>query len=126
MKMHDDLDKKVSQGEFERAVLNLKKAGFKGKDMGVYILIGLPGQTVDSVRESIEFVGKMGARPYLAEYSPLPHTPMWKDALSHSGYDLASEPLFHNNSLLPCWDESQKQQLSQLKRMVQEIRHRLR
>ncbi|MFH1351524.1 MAG: radical SAM protein [Pseudomonadota bacterium] len=123
MDTHDDMDKKVSMRECERAIINLKKAGFSGKEIGAYILVGLPGQSVDSVMETITFVGRTGALPYLAEYSPLPHTPMWEDALSHSSYDLESEPLFHNNSLLPCWDEVKKQQLPRLKRRVQEIRH---
>ena len=119
---HDELDKKVSEGEFERAVYHLKKAGFTRKEIGVYILMGLPGQSVDSVVRTIRFVDAIGASPYLAEYSPIPHTSMWEKAISHSAYDLSSEPLFHNNTLLPCWDEGKKERMSELKRMVLESR----
>ncbi|MFH1481813.1 MAG: radical SAM protein [Pseudomonadota bacterium] len=122
MKMHSDLGGKISPGEFEKAILNLTEAGFVKKEIGAYILMGLPGQKVDSIMDTIRFVGRVGVTPYLAEYSPLPHTPMWKDALLTSPYDLASEPLFHNNSLLPCWDEDQKQKLAQIKRLVRQIR----
>lgn len=122
IKEHDELDGKVSEGEFERAVRNLKAAGYSGKEIGAYILTGLPGQSVESVARTIRYVGGLGASPYLAEYSPLPHTPLWEKALSHSEYDLASEPLFHNNSLLPCWNESQREKFPELKRLVQEIR----
>ena len=122
IKQHNDLDKKLSEGEFESAVRNLKRAGFETKDIGAYILIGLPGQSVDLVAHTIKFVGRTGASPYLAEYSPLPHTPMWEKALSHSVYDLSSEPLFHNNTLLPCWSEGQREKIPKLRRMVQEIR----
>lgn len=121
---HNEMDKKVSEGEFERAVGNLKRAGFTKREIGAYILMGLPGQTVNSVIHTIKFVDKTGAIPYLAEYSPLPHTQMWKKALSHAAYDLSSEPLFHNNTLLPCWDESQRRKVPELKRMVREIRGR--
>ena len=119
---HNELDRKVSEGEFEKAVRNLKRAGFTKKEIGTYILIGLPGQSVDSVERTIRSVGQTGSTPYLAEYSPLPHTPMWGKALSYSDYDLSSEPLFHNNNLLPCWDEGQRQKVRKLKRLVNQIR----
>jgi radical SAM superfamily enzyme YgiQ (UPF0313 family) len=122
MVMHKDLDRKVSEGEFEEAVCHLEMAGFSKKEIGVYVLMGLPGQTVDSVIETLEHVGGIGATPYLVEYSPIPRTPMWEKALSHSSYDLTSEPLFHNNTLMPCWDESQRAKVPELKRLVQAIR----
>jgi hypothetical protein len=60
--------------------------------------------------------------PYLAEYSPIPHTPLWEKAVSASPYDLVSEPLFHNNTLLPCWNEEQRRDFSKVKARVLEIR----
>jgi radical SAM superfamily enzyme YgiQ (UPF0313 family) len=119
---HRDLDKKLSEGEFERAVYNLKTAGFSSEEIGVYILMGLPGQSVESVAGTIDFVGRTGAAPYLAEYSPIPKTPMWDVAQAHSGYDLSSEPLFHNNTLLPCWDDDNKARVPELKKRALEIR----
>jgi hypothetical protein len=38
----------------------------------------------------------------LAEYSPIPHTDDWEVSVSISSYPLMDEPLFHNNTLLPC------------------------
>ncbi len=122
LKMHQDLDQKVSEGEFERAVFHLKKAGFSNKQIGAYILMGLPGQSVDSVMNTIGFVAGIGAMPYLAEYSPLPHTSMWKKAVASSDYDLASEPLFHNNTLLPCWSVDERARVPELKKLVKETR----
>ncbi|MDB9822239.1 radical SAM protein [Deltaproteobacteria bacterium] len=119
---HNALDKKVSAGEFEKAVNNLKKAGYDKKEIGAYILMGLPGQSVDSVSRTIKFVDSVGAVPYLAEYSPLPNTPLWEEAIACSSYDISNEPLFHNNTLLPCWDERKRQRVPELKKMVREIR----
>ncbi len=121
-KIHDDLDRKVYRDEFERAVNHLKKAGFSKRDIGAYILMGLPEQTIESVLDTIKFVGRKGASPYLAEYSPLPHTALWKKAVEHSEYDIANEPLFHNNTLIPCWDEDQRKRVPEVKRMVRKIR----
>lgn len=124
MAMHNELDGKISEGEFERSVTSLLKAGFSKRDIGVYILAGLPEQSVESVLETVEFVAERGATPYLAEYSPIPHTALWPKAVSHSSYDLSSEPLFHNNTLLPCWSESQKVAFQNVKHRVLEIRRR--
>jgi radical SAM superfamily enzyme YgiQ (UPF0313 family) len=124
--IHRDLDKKVSKGDFERAVHFLLKAGFINNEIGAYILIGLPGQSVDSVINTIDFVARTGAIPFLSEYSPIPHTALWKKAVSHSEYDLDSEPLFHNNTLLPCWNDTQRKQLPSLKKKVLEIRQKYR
>ena len=125
MKIHNDMDKKLSDGEFERTVRNLKKAGFNGKEIGAYILTGLPGQSVNSVKSTIKFAGTAGVMPYLAEYSPLPHTPLWEKAVSFSSYDILSEPLFHNNTLLPCWDEGRRERVPELKRLVRDFRQNI-
>ena len=124
--LHRDLDNKIGEGDFEWAVKSFLEAGFTGSEIGAYILIGLPGQSIDSVLETIDFVAKTGASPYLSEYSPIPHTALWKEAISHSRYPLCSEPLFHNNTLLPCWGEDQKKEIPRLKKRVLEIRQRYR
>jgi len=67
-------------------------------------MVGLPGQRVGEVEESIAFVKETGAKPMLVEYSPIPNTPMFEKAKQMSPFDL-NEPLFQNNSLLPCqWE----------------------
>lgn len=124
--LHRYLGNKITEGDFERAVRTLLKAGFTNNQVGAYILIGLPGQSIASVFETIDFVARTGAIPFLSEYSPIPHTALWKQAVSHSEYDLCSEPLFHNNTLLACWDDSKKNELSGLKKRVLEIRQRYR
>lgn len=93
---------KITTAEFLRAVDNLRQAGYQGKDIGVYLLCGLPRQEAGEVREAIRLVRESGARPILAEYSPIPHTGLWDQAEDASPYPLAEEPLFHNNTLLPC------------------------
>ncbi|PKN77527.1 MAG: hypothetical protein CVU52_00175 [Deltaproteobacteria bacterium HGW-Deltaproteobacteria-10] len=93
---------KVKNQELKRAVEFLKRAGYSKDDIGIYLLCGLPGQKADEVLDSIEYVRKCGAKPVLAEYSPIPGTKMWDQAVALSPFDIQSEPLYHNNSLLPC------------------------
>jgi radical SAM superfamily enzyme YgiQ (UPF0313 family) len=107
---------KVDNQEFKQAVKNLKRAGYSGEKIGVYVMAGLPGQRVGEVEESIAFVKEAGAKPMLVEYSPIPHTPLFEKAKKMSQFDLENEPLFHNNSILPCqWDGFTMQDYGKLK-----------
>ncbi len=100
-----DTGGKVNNIEFQRAVKYLNKAGYSGNEIGVYIMAGMPGQRVGEVEESIAFVREAGAKPILVEYSPIPQTPLFEKAKKFSQFDIEKEPLFHNNSILPCqWE----------------------
>ena len=110
---------KTTNREFEQAVKHLKHAGYQSKDIGVYLLVGLPGQGVEEVRGSIQMVRDCGAHPFLAEYSPIPGTGLWEDALKTSPFNLDKEPLFHNNSILSCRsDKLSWEDLYQLKNEI--------
>ena len=96
---------KVNNEQLQSAVRHLTDAGYKSEDIGIYILCGLPGQEASEVRDSIRDVESHGARPIIAEYSPIPGTALWESAVKGSCFDLRGEPLFHNNTLLPCRSE---------------------
>ena len=93
---------KVANEELRQAVIHLKNSGYKSEDIGIYLLCGIPGQKAADVIYSIDFVLQCGAKPLLAEYSPIPGTKMWDDALASSPFDIQHEPLYHNNTLLSC------------------------
>lgn len=99
---HKDWGGKLRQTDFQTAFENLIAAGFTSDQIGVYILYGLPGQKFEEVEKMIASLRAMGCRPFMAEYSPLPGTPLMEEAQKHSPFDLASEPLYHNNSFFPC------------------------
>ena len=80
---------------------NLRDVGFDRHQIGVYLLVGLPGQTAAQLEEDVERVLAAGALPKLAEYSPIPGTRMWLEALEGARYPVDSEPLFQNCTLLP-------------------------
>ncbi len=92
---------KVNNHQFAEAVKVLKAAGFQGEEIGAYILAGLPGQEKEEVEESILFCRQIGIRPMLAEYAPVPGTPMFEAEKRIFGSRLEQEPLWHNNSLMP-------------------------
>jgi len=97
-----DTGGKVTNEETRDAVACLLGAGYRREEIGVYILCGLPGQTASEVRGSIEFARSCGGRPVITEFSPIPGTPIWEEAVHASPYDIEEEPLYHNNTILPC------------------------
>jgi len=98
---------KVSCRELETALHHLREAEVDSGvvndhndstwDIGIYLLIGMPGQTVDEVVESIEYINGLGAKIKLAEYSPVPGTEEFQDA-SRLCPLVIDEPLSHNKS----------------------------
>lgn len=116
-----NLDRKVAAEEFHKAVIHLKDAGFEKDQVGAYLLAGLPDQPVEAVAESIRIVKESGITPIPAYYSPIPHTRLWERAVASSRYDLAADPVFTNNAILPCSKEPFSWNiLSRLKQLVAE------
>ncbi len=89
---------KVAREEYASAVRSLRAAGYSQEDCETYILAGLPGQGAGSVRETIDFVWDNGGTPKLAEFSPIPGTPLF-EAAAKKLPALRREPLLHNNSV---------------------------
>ena len=113
------LDIKVSEAEFKRAVNCLIDAGFNKDQVGAYLLVGLPDQKISSIEQSIKTVIDSGITPVPAYYTPIPHTALWPEAVAASRYDIAADPIFSNNAIVPCskepfsWD-----MLTRLKKLV--------
>ncbi len=96
------IDHKITATEFNRAARLLIDAGFRRRQLGAYLLAGLPGQETAEVIRSIDAVREAGVTPIVATYSPIPGTALWSQAVASSRYDLAAEPLCTNNSVFPC------------------------
>ena len=84
---------KVKTEEFLRAVNFLRRAGFE-KEIHAYLIFGLPQQTPEDIKESIDFVRSLGIKCHLAEYSPIPGTEEYKKL----GFGEEIDPLYHNNT----------------------------
>ncbi len=124
-KHRKDLDRKVTEEQFRIAVANLLEAGFERKQIGAYLLTGLPDQTTESVEASIEVVKKAGITPVPAHYTPIPGTRLWKKAVESSRFDLESDPVFTNNAVFPCQrEEFSRETPSRLKRLATEPERR--
>ena len=102
----ETIDRKVTEEDFRQTAKYLKEAGFEKHQVGAYLLMGMPGQKFSAVKDSIRAVQETQITPILAHYSPIPHTAMWPEAVTASRYDLEADPIFTNNSVLPCQSEA--------------------
>ncbi len=110
---------KVAREEYASAVKNLRESGYTREDCETYILLGLPGQSTESVEDTIKFVHDCGGKPKLAEFSPIPGTKSFEEAVKKLP-ELAHEPLLQNNSVYSSWisGEISPEALQKLKDMA--------
>lgn len=117
---------KVEPCEVRKAITFLRQAGFSSSEIGVHILVGLPGQPVSEVKASIAYVHDCGALIKLALYSPIPRTVEWERAVALGAIDARADPLLHNNSIYPLYaDESGYAALQKLKDAAREANEAL-
>ena len=87
---------KVTTDEFESAVSHFHAEGYGPHELGAYILVGLPGQTLTEVGGTVRYVHRLGVQAKLALFSPIPGTPDGDQALMPG-----ADPLLHNNTVYP-------------------------
>ena len=96
---------KVNQSIFERAVGFLLNAGFTHDSIGAYILAGLPLQKWEDVKNAIDYLAGLGVNTHIAEYTPIPHTPLFEEFYPLARYPIADDPTYQNNALFPfAWE----------------------
>ncbi len=117
---------KVNTANFREAVINLRAVGFTGREVGAYILTGLPGQSIDAVKATIRFAHDLGIQAKLAFYSPLPGTQEWQKAVSECDFPADADPLLHNNTIFPLLsDEATRQKFAKIKLLAKELNSQL-
>lgn len=110
---------KVSLKGFEGAVEALLKSGYRKSEVVAYILAGLPGQSWEEVKRSIDYVFDIGIRPYIAEYTPIPHTQLFEEFKDCARFPINEDPIFQNNALFPfAWDGFTEKDLELIKLYV--------
>jgi len=89
---------KASPEDLESALRELETAGFARSGVGVYLIAGLPGQTMAGVAESAGFVRGLGAVPRVAYFSPIPGTAEWSTLVRSGALRDEDDPLLHNKT----------------------------
>ena len=113
---------KVTNDEFQQAVKALKQAGFHGDQIGVYLFVGLPGQTLEETEASIHYVHQQGLLVNLCEFSPIPGTREWEVLVLSSIVGPDDDPLLHNNSIFLYLKQRYRfEQIQALKNLVRAL-----
>ncbi|HOK57284.1 MAG TPA: radical SAM protein, partial [bacterium] len=122
-KRREESGYKVNFSEFEKCIKNLVDAGFTEKEIGVYILAGLPGQTPKEVINTIKVLKNYPVKIKMAEYSPIPETVDFEIAKNLYPHLPLSDPLFQNNSIYPLWNfENKWEIINQIKQMIKDTK----
>lgn len=110
---------KVAEGDLEKAVACLEKAGYRREDINVYLIAGLPNQEVAGIKESILHVGRLGAKVRLAYFSPIPGTPVWRDLVDKGVLKKDADPLIYNKLTFPyLWGDFSAEDFESLQRIL--------
>lgn len=96
-----DMYSKVSNEDMVRAVENLVRAGYKPAEIEAYVLMGLPGQSLEEVIASMLFVNNLGVQIKLASFSPIPGTLDFQRAVDMNQIQPDIDPLLTNKSIFP-------------------------
>jgi len=96
-----DMYNKISNKGMIDAIKYLTSAGYNPKDIEAYVIMGLPGQDIDEVIESIVFVNNLGVQVRLASYSPIPGTMDFDRAVQAELIKPDIDPLLTNKTIFP-------------------------
>lgn len=100
-----DMNNKISNRGMQEAVHNLVKAGYKSHDLEAYVIMGLPGQTLEEILDSMIFVNNLGVQVRLASFSPIPGTRDFKRAVDAGLIPADIDPLLTNKAIFPLRNE---------------------
>jgi len=118
-------DSKLTLEEFFEAVRYLKEVGFTAKELGAYVLYGVPEEDFEEVKRTLKFLYEVGVPPYLAEFSPIPGTPFFERAKKTSRYPIEQDPIFHNNTVFPALKRPDWEKIEEVKSLARGIRKEL-
>jgi len=90
---------KVSRIDFEKAMKSLYRAGYKPGSVDVYLMIGMPNQSKDEIREGIRYINDNGGIVKLSLYSAIPGTVEFSNLPVSTQVKLLEEPILQNNSI---------------------------
>jgi radical SAM superfamily enzyme YgiQ (UPF0313 family) len=110
----DDISAKVSRDLVTEKIRMMQSHGFKGKNIGLYVMGGLPGQSVEQVIDDMHFISSLGIQVKPVYLSPVPHTALF-DQYATAYPQITANPLAHNDlyfiTQLPGWDFNQTERI---------------
>jgi radical SAM superfamily enzyme YgiQ (UPF0313 family) len=120
-----DSSLKATNKNLKDAQKYLRQAGYNNKELEVYLMVGLPGQTHEEVIKAIHFVHDLDLKIKVVQYSPIPHTLDYEKVVEQYGFaDI--DPLVHNNTVFPFYIlDKGYEELQDIKHTVVELNNAL-
>ncbi|ODN30843.1 B12-binding domain-containing radical SAM protein [Fervidobacterium thailandense] len=94
---------KIRDEDLLRAARILKNAGFTHKEVSAYIMVNLPGQTVEDVMNAVDVCVDAGIDYSINEFTPIVGTDIWIELVNKGLLTGREDPLLLNNTVLPYW-----------------------
>jgi len=98
-KLQKSTGSKVTNSDLKMALRNLKEAGYRKNDIGVYVLIGAPWLDTKKTIDDIMFVNSLGVKVILASYSLIPGTEDCRVLVKNKILKKDIDPLWHNKTV---------------------------
>jgi len=73
----NNLNRQNNIKQFKKSIKYLKKAGFEGHNIIIFIMIGLPNQTLKNIIKNIKFVWSLGCNVLFFPFTPIPGTQIY-------------------------------------------------
>ncbi|MFW6134392.1 MAG: hypothetical protein ACOC5R_02320, partial [Elusimicrobiota bacterium] len=116
-KRMEESGKKLEKKDLINAVENMFSAGYKKGKISAYLILGMPNQSIEEIREAIQYLHKLGLKVKLAEYSVVPKT---REEKKFPG-NVIAEPLLHNNSIYPSFSLKEWENIYNVKRYAKRM-----
>jgi len=112
---------KVFPDELGRAASALEAAGYARRDLNVYLIAGVPGQSAAGIKESILRVRRLGLTPRLAYFSPVPGTVEWSRLVDRGVLAREADPLVSNKLTFPyIWGDFSAADFEDIRALINE------
>lgn len=121
IKRQKEIGNKANTKNIIEAVENLKNAGFKKRDIGVYIMIGLKEQNIEEIRDTVDFISTLSVMVKPVTYTPIPHTQEFYKYLKDYP-ELETEPLYQNDTFFIVYSNfMSNDELTDLKNYIRKL-----
>ncbi|ONN26713.1 radical SAM protein [Thermosipho affectus] len=94
---------KVVDKDLVRAARIFRKKGFTEREVSAYIMVNIPGQSVEDVKNAINFCKTEGIGFSINEFTPIIGTDDWINLVNEGKLTGLEDPLLLNNTVLPFW-----------------------
>ncbi|MFN3691597.1 MAG: B12-binding domain-containing radical SAM protein [Fervidobacterium sp.] len=102
-KLQEQTGGKVRDEDVVKAARILHNSGYTYKEVSAYIMVNLPNQTEEDVKNAVDVCASVGIDYSLNEFTPIVGTDIWIELVNRGRLSGTEDPLLLNNTVLPYW-----------------------